>query len=93
MARHPEGGQADVEDETDLTIHMVNRLVSYAMQIGAPAKFGFLPFEELHAKPDSTPLDLVAGRRSAGNLSWTNGRQARPAGALARVPGRSDHLT
>jgi hypothetical protein len=48
--------------------HMVDCLFSYAMQIGARAQFGFLPFEELHAKPDAAPLDLVAGLRSVTAL-------------------------
>ena len=48
--------------------HMVDCLFSYAMQIGAREESGYLPFEELHAKPDATPLDLVAGLRSVTAL-------------------------
>ncbi len=48
--------------------HMVDCLFSYALQIGARAETGYLPFEELHAKPDATPLDLVAGLRSVTAL-------------------------
>jgi hypothetical protein len=48
--------------------HMVDCLFSYAMQIGARAQYGYLPFEELHAKPEATPLDLVAGLRSVTAL-------------------------
>jgi hypothetical protein len=44
--------------------HMVDCLFSYAMQKGAQAQSGYLPFEELHAKPEATPRDLVAGLRS-----------------------------
>jgi hypothetical protein len=38
------------------------------MQIGARAQSGYLPFEELHAKPEAMPLDLVAGLRSVTAL-------------------------
>ena len=48
--------------------HMVDCLFSYALQIGARAESGYLPFEELHAKPEATPLDLVAGLRSVTAL-------------------------
>jgi hypothetical protein len=48
--------------------HMVDCVFSYAMQIGARAESGYLPFEELHAKPDATPVDLVAGLRSVTAL-------------------------
>jgi hypothetical protein len=48
--------------------HMVDCLFSYALQIGARAPSGYLPFEELHAKPEATPLDLVAGLRSVTAL-------------------------
>jgi hypothetical protein len=48
--------------------HMVDCVPSYAMQIGARAHSGYLPFEELHAKPEATPLDLVAGLRSVTAL-------------------------
>jgi hypothetical protein len=34
--------------------HMVDCVFSYAMQIGARAQSGYLPFEELHAKPEAT---------------------------------------
>jgi hypothetical protein len=48
--------------------HMVDCLFSYAMQIGARAQSGYLPFEELHAKREATPPDLVAGLRSVTAL-------------------------
>ena len=48
--------------------HMVDCVFSYAMQIGARAQSGYLPFEELHAKPEATPLELVAGLRSVTSL-------------------------
>ena len=48
--------------------HMVDCVFSYAMQIGARAQFGYLPFEELHAKPEATPRELVAGLRSVTAL-------------------------
>ncbi len=48
--------------------HMVDCLFSYAMQIGARAQSGYLPFEELHAKLEATPLDLVSGLRSVTAL-------------------------
>ena len=44
--------------------HMVDCVLSYAMQIVARAHSGYLPFEELHAKSEPTPLDLIAGLRS-----------------------------
>jgi hypothetical protein len=50
------------------TDHMVDCIFSYAMQIGARAPSGYLPFEELHAKPEATPLDLIAGLRSVTAL-------------------------
>jgi uncharacterized protein (TIGR03083 family) len=43
--------------------HIVDCLFSYALQIGARAHSEYLPFEELHAKPEATPPDLVAGLR------------------------------
>ncbi len=48
--------------------HMVDCLFSYALQIGARAQAGYLPFEELHAKPDASSLDLVTGLRSVITL-------------------------
>jgi hypothetical protein len=48
--------------------HMVDCIFSYALQIGARAQSGYLPFEELHAKPEATPLALVAGLRSVTAL-------------------------
>ena len=48
--------------------HMVDCLFSYTMQIGPRAQSGYLPFEELHAKPEATPPDLVAGLRSVTAL-------------------------
>lgn len=48
--------------------HLVDSLFSYALQIGARASSAFLPFEELHAKPEATPEDLVAGVRSVSAL-------------------------
>ena len=48
--------------------HMVDCLFSYALQIGARAESGFLPFEELHATAEATPRDLVAGLRSVTAL-------------------------
>ena len=48
--------------------HMVDCIFSYALQIGARAESGYLPFEELHAKPEAIPLDLVAGLRSVTAL-------------------------
>jgi hypothetical protein len=48
--------------------HIVDCVFSYAMQIGARAQSAYLPFEELHAKPEATPLDLVAGVRSVTAL-------------------------
>lgn len=41
--------------------HMVDCIFSYAFQLASRAQEGFLPFGELHALPDATPTDLVAG--------------------------------
>jgi hypothetical protein len=43
--------------------HMIDCLFSYAMQVGARAQCGYLPFNELHAKPSAMPVDLVSGLR------------------------------
>ncbi len=48
--------------------HMIDCVFSYAMQVGAGAEQGFLPFTELHAQPDATPADLVAGLRGVGAM-------------------------
>ena len=48
--------------------HIIDCTFSCAMQIGARAQSGFLPFEELHAKTEATPLDLVTGLRSVTAL-------------------------
>jgi hypothetical protein len=48
--------------------HMVDCVFSYAMQLAARASSGFLPFHELHALPEATPLDLVQGLRAVAEI-------------------------
>ncbi|HVB92457.1 MAG TPA: hypothetical protein VND70_10220 [Acidimicrobiales bacterium] len=45
--------------------HSIDCLFSYSMQIGAQAHSGFIPLEELHARPEASPADLIAGLRGA----------------------------
>lgn len=48
--------------------HMIDCIFSYAMQIGARAQSGYLPFEELHASPGANPQDLISGLRAVTAL-------------------------
>jgi uncharacterized protein (TIGR03083 family) len=48
--------------------HMVDCIFSYAFQLAARARNGFLPFDELHAQPSAGPAELLAGVRAVGTL-------------------------
>ena len=48
--------------------HLVDVLFSYAFQIAARTEADVLPFQELHASVDASPVGLVGGLRAAGNL-------------------------
>lgn len=48
--------------------HTIDCVFSYAMQVGARVQSAFLPFKELHAQPEATPADLVAGLRGVGAM-------------------------
>jgi hypothetical protein len=48
--------------------HLMDCIFSYALQIGAQAQSGYIPIEELHAKPEADPGDLIAGLRGVTSL-------------------------
>jgi hypothetical protein len=48
--------------------HLIDCIFSYALQIGARAQSGYIPLEELHAKPEAIPGDLIAGLRGVTAL-------------------------
>lgn len=48
--------------------HTIDCVHSFALQIGAQADSGFLPFAPMHAEPTATPADLLQGLRSVSAL-------------------------
>lgn len=62
--------------------HLIDCLFSYALQIAAGSPGPFLPFEELHALPDATNMDLLAGLQGVGEL-FCRALEAAPSGTCA----------
>jgi hypothetical protein len=48
--------------------HTIDCVHSFALQIGAGADSGFLPFAPMHAEPTATSFDLLEGLRSVSAL-------------------------
>jgi hypothetical protein len=48
--------------------HTIDCVHSFALQIGARADSGFLPFAPMHAEPTATQSDLLEGLRSVSAL-------------------------
>ena len=48
--------------------HMIDCILSYALQLAAQAEDGFLPFQQLHPLPEATTADLVDGLRGVGRI-------------------------
>ncbi len=48
--------------------HTVDCVFSYALQLASRSAGGFLPFTELHARPDAEPADIVDGLRAVGAM-------------------------
>jgi hypothetical protein len=48
--------------------HLIDCIFSYALQIGARAQSGYIPIEELHARPEADPGDLIAGLSGVTSL-------------------------
>jgi DinB superfamily len=48
--------------------HMLDCLLSYAMQVAGRVQTDFLPFGELHAEPEASNQDLLAGLGAVGQI-------------------------
>jgi hypothetical protein len=48
--------------------HMVDCVFSYAMQVAGRVQGEFLPFAELHAEPEASNRDLLAGLGAVGQI-------------------------
>jgi hypothetical protein len=58
--------------------HTIDCVFSYAMQVAAPPGAGFLPFSELHALPEASPTELLAGLQAVGTMFVATVRSAPP---------------
>jgi hypothetical protein len=47
---------------------VIDCLFSYCLQLAARAQGDFLPFEEVHARPEATAGDLIEGLRGMGAM-------------------------
>ncbi len=58
--------------------HTIDCVHSFALQIGAQATSGFLPFVPMHAEETATPSDLIEGLRAVGALLVAIARDSPP---------------
>jgi DinB superfamily len=58
--------------------HTIDCVHSFALQIGAQADSGFLPFAPMHADAEATPSDLIDGLRGVSALLIAIARDTPP---------------